>query len=160
KYDYYDETDVKYSEKVKATLGAAVTFDPKIGDVKQTDTDGITGTVDLGVKYKGISWNNEYYVRRENPDLAGMPTVDSDGFFTQIGYFVIPKKLEFDTRYSMVDPNKDAASDLQKEYDVGVNYYFRDHRSKIQADVGHYATDAVGQSIEENRIRLQYQIIF
>ncbi|HHT9111569.1 MAG TPA: porin [Candidatus Brocadiaceae bacterium] len=160
KYDYYDETDVKYSEKVKATVGAAVTFDPKIVDVKQTDTNGITGTVDLGVKYKGISWNNEYYVRRENPDLTGSPTVDSDGLYTQIGYFVIPKKLEFDARYSMVDPNKDAANDLQKEYAVGVNYYFRDHRSKIQADVGHYATDAVGENIDENRIRLQYQIIF
>ncbi len=159
KYDYYDETDVKYSEKVKATLGAAVTFDPKVQDEKQTDTDGITGTVDLGVKYRGISWNNEYYVRREDPNFDS-PTVDSNGFFTQIGYFVIPKKLEFDLRYSMVDPNQDMANDLQKEYIGGVNYYFRDHRSKINTSVGHYATDATGANIEENRIIAQYQIIF
>ncbi len=158
-YDYYDETDIKYSEKIKATLGAAVTLNAKKQDVKLVDTNSVVGTVDLGVKYKGISWNNEYYVRQDDPELTG-DTIDSDGFFTQIGYFVIRKKLELATRYSMVDPNKDLSGDLQKEYSFGINYYFREHRSQIQADVGHYITDTVGQDMEENRYRLQYQIVF
>lgn len=158
-YDYYDETDIIYSEKVKATIGAAVTFNAKKQDVKLVDTNSVVGTVDLGVKYKGISWNNEYYVRQDDPESTG-DTIDSDGFFTQIGYFVIRKKLELATRYSMVDPNKDVSSDLQKEYTFGVNYYFLEHRSQIQADVGHYVTDTIGQDMEENRYRLQYQIVF
>lgn len=158
KYDYYDETDLKYSDKLALTIGASVVFNAKVADEKLPNTDTTTGTVDLGAKYKGLSWNNEYYIRSENPDTGA--TVGSDGFFTQAGYFVLPKKLEVAARYSVVDPNKDVSNDLQKEYTGGVNYYFRTHRSKIQADVGHYVTDTKDQDKEENRVRLQYQIIF
>ncbi|MDO8141763.1 MAG: porin [Candidatus Brocadiales bacterium] len=158
-YDYYDETDVSYTDKLKATIGASVAFNAKDNDKKLKDTDTIAGVVDLGIKYKGLSWNNEYFVRTENPESDG-DTVDSDGFYTQAGYFVIPKKLEVAARYSMLDPNNDVSDDLQKEYTTGLNYYFRAHRSKIQADVGHYVTDTKAHNKEDNRIRVQYQIIF
>ncbi|MBI2470472.1 MAG: porin [Planctomycetes bacterium] len=158
-YDYYDETDVKYSDKLKATIGASVVFNGKDNDKKIKNTDTIAGVVDLGVKYRGLSWNNEYFVRTENPESDG-DTVDSDGFYTQAGYFVIPKKLEVAARYSMLDPNNDVSDDLQKEYTAGLNYYFRAHRSKIQGDVGHYVTDTKTEDKEENRFRIQYQIIF
>lgn len=158
-YDYYDETDVSYTDKLKATIGASVVFNGKDNDKKLKNTDTTLGVVDLGVKYRGLSWNNEYFVRTENPESDG-DTVYSDGFYTQAGYFVIPKKLEVAARYSMLDPNNDVSDDLQKEYTAGLNYYFRAHRSKIQADVGHYVTDTKAHDKEENRIRVQYQIIF
>ncbi|NUO09573.1 MAG: porin [Candidatus Brocadia sp.] len=159
-YNYYDETDVKYSDKLKATVGASVAFNAKDGDEKPENTDTIAGVVDLGVKYRGLSWNNEYFVRTEDPEDGGDP-IDSDGFFTQAGYFVIPKKLEVAVRYSMLDPNKDVSNDLQEEYTGGINYYFRAHRSKIQADFGHFITEeGDSQDKNENRIRMQYQIIF
>lgn len=159
KYDYSDETDVKYSDKLKATIGASVAFNAKDGDKKLENTDTIAGVVDLGVKYRGFSWNNEYYVRTEDPEDDG-DSIDSDGFFTQAGYFVIPKKLEVAARYSMLDPNNDVSNDLQREYTWGINYYFRAHRSKIQADFGHFVTDGEEEDKKENRIRVQYQIIF
>ncbi|MBI2470471.1 MAG: porin [Planctomycetes bacterium] len=159
KYDYYDETDVKYTDKFKATIGASVAFNAKDQDKKLKDADTTTGVVDLGVRFRGFTWDSDYFVRSEDPKDEG-DTVNSDGFYTQAGYFVIPKKLEFAVRYSMVDPNTDISNDLQKEYTVGTNYYFRDHRSKIQADVGHYVTDTKDQDKEENRVRVQYQIIF
>ena len=159
KYDYYDETDVKYSDTLKATIGASVAFDGKANDEKIKNTNTIIGVVDTGLKYKGISWNNEYFLRTEDPESNG-DTVNSDGFYTQTGYFVLPKKLEVAARYSMVDPDTDVSNDLQREYTAGINYYFRAHRSKIQADVGHYVTDTKDQDKEENRVRVQYQIIF
>lgn len=158
-YDYYDETDVNYSGKLKATIGASVAFNAKDNDKKLKNTDTIAGVVDLGVKYRGLSWNNEYFARTEDPESDG-ETVDSDGFFTQAGYFVIPKKLELAARYSMLDPNNNVPDDLQREYTGGINYYFRAHRSKIQADVGNYVTDTKTGDKEENRFRIQYQIIF
>lgn len=161
KYDYYDETDLKYSEratKLVLTIGTSVVFNAKVADEKLPNTDTMAGTVDLGVKYQGLSWSNAYYIRSEDTDVGA--TMYSDGFFTQAGYFVIPKKLELAARYSMVDPNKDVSNDIQKEYTGGVNYYFRTHRSKIQADVGHYVTDTKTEDKEENRFRIQYQIIF
>ncbi|HHT9105668.1 MAG TPA: porin [Candidatus Wujingus californicus] len=159
KYDYYDETDVKYSDKLKATIGASVAFNGKVNDEKIKDTNTVVGVVDLGVRYKGFTWDSDYFVRTEDPESDG-DTVDSDGFYTQAGYFVIPKKLEVAARYSMLDPNNDINNDVEKEYTAGVNYYFRAHRSKIQADVGYYVTDSEDQDKEENRIRIQYQIIF
>jgi hypothetical protein len=159
KYDYYDETDIKYSDKIKATIGASVAFNAKDRDEKLKNTNTIAGVVDLGVKYKGFSWDNEYYIRTEDPEDDGDP-IDSDGFFTQAGYFVMPKKLEVAVRYSMLDPNNDVSNDLQREYTAGINYYFRGHRSKIQADVGHFVTDGEEEDKRENRVRLQYQIIF
>ncbi|MDN3511281.1 MAG: porin [Candidatus Jettenia sp. CY-1] len=159
KYDYYDETDVKYSEKVKATIGAAVVFNPKLQDEKLEATDGVAGVVDLGVKYKGISWNNEYYVMSQDPEDNG-GSIESDGFFTQIGYFVLPKRLEVAARYSLLDPNDDVSNDTGREYVLGINYYFRAHRSKIQSDFGHFVTEGEDQDQQENRFRIQYQIIF
>jgi phosphate-selective porin OprO and OprP len=159
KYDYYDETDVKYSDKLKATIGASVAFNGKVNDEKIKDTNTVVGVVDLGVRYKGFTWDSDYFVRTEDPEGGG-DTVDSNGFYSQAGYFVLPKKLEIAARYSMVDPNIDVSDDLQKEYTLGLNYYFREHRSEIQADVGHYVTDTEEQDKEENRIRIQYQIIF
>ena len=159
-YDYYDETDIKYSEKLKATIGTSVAFNAKDGDEKLKNTDTIAGVVDLGVKYRGFSWNNEYYVRSEDPKSEG-DTVDSNGFFTQLGYFVLPKKLELAVRYSMLDPNNDVSNDIQREYTAGVNYYFRAHRSQIQTDFGHFVTEeGDGPDMNENRFRIQYQIIF
>ncbi|HHT9123610.1 MAG TPA: porin [Candidatus Wunengus sp. YC63] len=158
-YDYYDETDVSYTDKLKATIGASVSFNAKDNDKKLKNTDTIAGVVDLGVKYRDLSWNNEYFVRTEYPESDG-DTVDSDGFYTQAGYFVIPKKLELAARYSVLDPNNNVSDDLQREYTGGINYYFRAHRSKIQGDVGHYVTNTKTEDKEENRFRIQYQIIF
>jgi hypothetical protein len=159
KYDYYDETDVKYSDKLKATIGASAVFNAKDRDEKLENTDSIAGVFDMGVKYKGISWNNEYFVRTEDPESDG-DTINSDGFYTQLGYFVLPKKLEVAARYSQLDPNSNVSNDFQEEYTIGVNYYFRAHRSKIQSDIGHYVNDGGVDGMDDNRIRLQYQIIF
>ncbi len=160
-YDYYDETDLKYSEKFKATIGASVVYDGKEKDIKPVDTNTIIGDIDFGIRYKGFTWDSEYYVKSKDPESdGGAHTVDSDGFYTQAGYFVLPKKLELATRYSQLDPNKDLPDDFQREYAAGVNYYFRGHRSKIQTDIGRYVTDVKDDEKKENRFRLQYQIIF
>jgi hypothetical protein len=142
------------------SVAGSVVFNAKRKDEKLEDTDTIAGVAELSMKYRGLSWHNEYFVMTENPEKEG-ETIDSDGFFTQAGYFVIPKKLEIAARYSMLDPNNDVKNDLGKEYSAGVNYYFRLHRSKIQADFGHYVTEeGEEQDREENFVRAQYQIIF
>ena len=160
KYDTVDETDIKNTEKFKATIGASVAFNGKVKDEKPADTDTIVGVAELSMKYRGFSWHNEYFVMTEDPESDG-DTVDSDGFFSQAGYFVIPKKLEVAARYSLLDPDNDVSDDFGREYALGVNYYFRAHRSKIQADFGHYVTEeGEEQDKQENRVRVQYQIVF
>ncbi len=160
KYDTVDETDLKYTEKFKMSIAGSVVFNPKLKDEKLENTDSIAGVAELSMKYRGFSWHNEYFVMTEDPESDG-DTVDSDGFFTQAGYFVIPKKLEIAARYSMLDPNNDIKNDIGKEYTAGINYYFRAHRSKIQADYGHYVTEkGEEQDQKDNQVRVQYQIVF
>lgn len=160
KYDTVDESDLKFTETFKASVAASVVVNPKTKDEKLVDSDGILGVVELSMKYRGISWHNEFFARSDDPESGG-ETVDSNGFFSQAGYFVIPKKLEIAARYSMLDPNDDVSDDLQREYTGGINYYFRGHRSKIQTDVGHFVTEeGDDEDKNENRVRLQYQIIF
>ncbi|GJQ49786.1 phosphate-selective porin O and P [Candidatus Kuenenia stuttgartiensis] len=162
KFNYYDGTDIGYSKTLKATFGSSVAFNGKKRDVKRDDTDIIVGVIDFGLRYKGIAWDSEYYMMTENPESdGGGDSVGSDGFFTQAGYFVIPKKLEIAARYSMVDPDDDVSNDIQREYTAGINYYFRGHRSKIQADFGTFITEQGDeQDKRENKYRLQYEIAF
>lgn len=159
-YDYYDETDLKYSETFKATIGASLVYNGKEKDTKPVDTNTTMGDIDFGIRYKGFTWDSEYYVRSKDPESDGGDTIHSDGFYSQAGYFILPKKLELAARYSMLDPDNDLPDDLQREYTAGINYYFRSHRSKIQTDFGHYVTDGKVEDKTENRYRLQYQIIF
>ena len=160
KYDTVDETDLKYTGKFKMSIASSVVFNAKKKDEKLEDADTIAGVAELSMKYRGFSWHNEYFVMTEDPESDG-DTVDSDGFFTQAGYFVIPKKLEIAARYSMLDPDNDVKNDIGKEYTAGVNYYFRAHRSKIQADYGHYVTEkGEEQDQKDNQVRVQYQIVF
>lgn len=91
----WDETDVKYEEKFNVVIGASVVYNAKERDTKPVDTDTIIGNVELGMRYKGFTWDSEYYVRSKDPESDdGGDTVNSHGFYTQAGYFVIPKKLE------------------------------------------------------------------
>ncbi|MFO0792762.1 MAG: porin [Candidatus Brocadiaceae bacterium] len=160
-YDYYDETDLKYTETFKATMGASIVYGGKEKDAKVPDSNIIVGSVDFGVRYKGFTWDSEGYMKsKDSEPITGGDTIHSDGFYTQAGYFILPKKVEIATRYSVLDPNNDMPNDIQREYTGGINYYLNGHRSKIQADMGHFVTDTTGFDKNENRIRLQYQMIF
>ncbi|MCK6466622.1 MAG: porin [Candidatus Brocadia sinica] len=155
----WDETDLKYEENLKAVIGASFIYNAKERDKKLEDTDSAIGNVDLGVRYRGFTWDSEYYIRENDPEGDG-DSITSDGFYTQAGYFVLPKKLEVAARYSMLDPNEDVRDDVQTEYTVGINYYMRGHRQQVQADVGHFVTETAVEDKDENRFRLQYQMIF
>ncbi|MCC7212878.1 MAG: porin [Candidatus Brocadia sp.] len=155
----WNETDMKYEENFKAVIGASFVYNAKENDKKLEDTNSAIGDVDLGVRYRGFTWDSEYYIRENDPEDDG-DSVTSDGFYTQAGYFVLPRKLELAARYSMLDPDEDVRDDVQTEYTVGVNYYIRGNRQKVQTDVGHFVTETTGEDKDENRIRLQYQMIF
>ncbi|TLD41654.1 MAG: hypothetical protein JETT_2080 [Candidatus Jettenia ecosi] len=155
----WEETDLKYEENFKAVIGASVVYNGKERDRKLADTNSIIGNIDLGMRYRGFTWDSEYYIRENDPEDNG-DSITSDGFYTQAGYFVLPKKLELAARYSMLDPDNDLLDDVQKEYSAGINYYLRGHRSKIQADIAHFVTDTEDTDKNENRFRLQYQLIF
>lgn len=166
----YKEGDLEYSEKLKATIGGAVGFSSdeiEVGGSKEdVDTTRLVG--ELGLKYRGFSFLTEgYYRRRDAGDLGGTlsrENIGDSGFFTQAGYFIIPKRLEIAGRYSFVDLDDDVpleGVDEIREYTGGLNYFFNGHRSKLQANIVKVVEDMIsGDDEDDYKFQLQYQIYF
>lgn len=105
------------------------------------------------------------------------------GWYVQSGYYLIPRTLELAARYAYWDPDTASADDLIKQADVSLNWFLNgtyDHQimvtySNTQFGTGGYTIgrsaplppgsgtvplDAVGGTLIENAIRVQYQIFF
>ncbi|WP_455244895.1 porin [Petrachloros mirabilis] len=113
------------------------------------------------------------------PGLLGNAT----GFYVQSGYYLIPRQLEIAARYAYWDPDTHSGGDIINEFDASLNWFLNgtyDHQimitySNIQMGTGGYAIgrsaplppqsgtvplDAVGGTLIQNVIRVQYQIFF
>ena len=149
----YDEGDLKDSEAVQFTVGAgAALWHEETANQNRV----ISSTADYGFKYRGWSSQGEAFFR--NTDAVGGVQNDA-GYSVQVGYFFIPKKLEFALRQAAllddlndrglnlnmtngsltglsgvnagVDQNGDSANEY--EYTGALSYYIKGHDIKIQA---------------------------
>jgi len=79
--------------------------------------------VDLAWKYRGWSAISEVFLRRIDEISADgpLPTTDifQHGFYVEGGRFVVPKTLDLNARYSLVDGDFGSAGELA----VGFNWY-------------------------------------
>lgn len=105
------------------------------------------------------------------------------GWYVQGGYYLIPRTVEVAARYAYWDPDTNSANDLIRQADVSLNWFLNgtyDHQimvtySNTQFGTGGYTIgrsaplpsgsgtvplDAVGGTLIENAIRVQYQIFF
>jgi len=120
--------------------------------------DTLEGFFEL--KYKRLFVLTDYYTRTAE-QLAGAPDVDSDGYITQVGMFVVPKKIEVALRYSQVDPDNDTADDNETEARIGFGWYFSGHDLKFQADYGQLKNDSKAPADDTQEVfRAQMQIVF
>jgi hypothetical protein len=110
-------------------------------------TPGVTVTqvnyrdfaVDMGMKYKGIFLQAEFYYRWLNDFIADgpLPTdeIEDWGFYVQGAFFAIPKKLEIYGATSQIFGDTSNGFDDSSEYILGLNYYpfnSRNHRLNFQ----------------------------
>jgi hypothetical protein len=98
-------------------------------------------SVDTSFKYRGWSNTLEYYFRSTARFKgADVPDLFDHGFWLQLGYFVVPSKLQLLTRWSRVVGNSgtlgvnDQSSD---ELAAAVAWYFRENQAKLVVDVTH-----------------------
>ena len=116
--------------------------------------------IDAAFKWMGFSAQGEYFWGQ----ATGQDTDDklrAQGYYAQVGYFIIPKHLETAFRYSYVDPNRDIANDLQTEVQGAISYYFCKHNLKIQGDISNiHKQSSSGKPTDDMQYRLQAQIIF
>jgi hypothetical protein len=78
---------------------------------------------DLAGKYRGFSWNGEYFLRRIDSieGIGGLPLAgfSDHGFYAEVGCFVVPQHWELIGRTSQIRGAHGTAS----EYAAGVNWF-------------------------------------
>lgn len=90
-------------------------------------------SADLGVKYRGVFLQGEYYRRLMDNFVADGPLpveeIDDSGFYVQAAFFPIKQTLELYATTSWVFGDEDAGFDTAREYLGGANYYPFDSRN-------------------------------
>jgi phosphate-selective porin OprO/OprP len=124
--------------------------------------------VDTVFKWQGLSITGEYF----KGFAEGQTTTHSlvaEGFYGQVGYFILPKKVELAYRYSYLDPNQSATKDHWTENAAAVSWYINNHNLKLQADYTNVHKQANIASVnpgpnakasDDQQVRFQAQILF
>jgi hypothetical protein len=105
--------------------------------------DVFRGTLDFSAKYQGFSFLAAAYFQQfnQNEPLTGLPTgytadkasFFQHGYYGQIGYFVIPDRLELAARAGTL--LTEGGPNIGEFYSIGANYYVYGHNFKISSDV-------------------------
>ena len=98
-------------------------------------------SLDVSTKYRGWSTILEYYFRTVS-DFKGasVPDLFDHGLWFQLGYFVVPRKLQLVTRWSRVEGNSGTlgGDDQSAEEVAGAfAWYFREQHAKLVVDLTH-----------------------
>src|SRR5581483_7835255 len=124
-----------------------------------------------------LGFNNTAFLRASQPAPFALPpsNFNSKGYYAQIGYFVIPKKLQLAARYSEITPNEKANVKLfngttvtqsQDELLGAASWYFAEHNLQLQTDFGpvdsYGVRDTAGNISNRHdlRWRIQAQVVF
>ncbi len=154
------ESDIHKTDKHLWFVDLSTAFYDK-SIIDEVKTDDIRYVASFGYRHAGFYWQNEYFMRELDPE--GLADVESDGWYTQLGYMIQHEVWEIAGRYSMVDPNEDFDDDTESEIMIGLNRFFRKagHTFKFTADLARL-TEEVGPGIEyqDIRSRLQLQVIY
>ncbi len=94
----------------------------------------IKGGFDFAYKYRGWSFSTEYFVRslQDITATGAIPVskIDDHGYRAEMGYFLVPHRLDVNGRVSQVMGEYGDAF----EYSLGTNYYWGNWRKKGKLD--------------------------
>jgi phosphate-selective porin len=83
---------------------------------------------------------------------------DSDGWYAQAGFFLVPKKLQLVLKHETFDPSRRVSSNDVSTDTVGLSYYLRGHNLKLQLD--YLRTDLPGNTDTQNKVIMRLQAWF
>jgi phosphate-selective porin OprO/OprP len=165
-FSYYTEPDYEMTPSLKYGVGFAYNLNSN-AQITTTETANVkTGTIDIVVKFHGVSLIVGLFQRNTNPNHTATPAADivstGEGINTQASVFVIPRQLEFSGRYAWINPDKQVSHDDQMEVGVGMNVYFIDNRLKFQTDfrrIRTQQTTALPATLINDVVRAQLQVM-
>ncbi len=105
--------------------------------VRVNEFDVYLYAADIAMKWRGFSFNSEYFMRWLTDIGADGPTgiskIYDHGFYFATGYMLIPQTFEINGRIGVVD----GAYGDHWEYAGGINWFFHGHNNKFTLDVTH-----------------------
>ncbi|MBN8549089.1 MAG: hypothetical protein J0M12_07235 [Deltaproteobacteria bacterium] len=165
KMNAFEEGDIDYTEDAAVSIGGAYAYSDATqeaygGNIRQTNI-----SVDGNLKYQGFSFHGEYYVGDFNPQDTDAETARPQGFYTQVGYFLEPKKWEIAARYSLVDCDNGASTqgickgnDNVNEATIGLNYFWWKHNLKAQLNYDFQSQEPIGGGSDINTSKWIFQL--
>lgn len=160
----FNESDMAFSQTPLFLIGAGTSFDGQ--DATDANINNVTlnwawtNAGSMLFQWKGFTILSEAYLRRMKV-TTGNFTLDDFGYYAQVGYFVIPKKLEIVGRAAQMfreGPNNNAY-----EYAGGINWFLQGNNVKWQFDASRLVdfdaeVGAGGTSTMRYRTMLTFQI--
>ena len=122
------------------------------------------GLLETAFKYKGFSWQSELHTKHINDRLNATKTILTGSYY-QAGYFFanafdfVPKALEVAARYARFRPSIDIPKNLQHEYGLGFNWFFKGHRNKLTTEFTYFEFQSAQEELADGlRFRVQWDI--
>lgn len=122
--------------------------------------DEIRIEADVAFNYNDLSFRAEYLQAQQGTYVVNGSTKNllKDGWYAQVGYFALPKKLQFVAKYDTFDPTKDnAINDISTFYTLGTNLY---PNSFIKFQINYKHKSEQRTAINKDEIVAQLQIKF
>ncbi|MCP2605088.1 OprO/OprP family phosphate-selective porin [Candidatus Aminicenantes bacterium AH-873-B07] len=172
----YSQSSLEFPEKRKFAFGIGIlyfpNFDPSRENLddrkhlafiaKEVDTgksDIFQLTTDIGVKYKGFSFEGDFHFRNINPKNKNIESVRALGFRIQGGYLIF-KKFELAFRYSLLNPSTKKLKDLKYEFTTGINYFIYEHFLKFQINYSYLIFENPIETEKQTKFEAQIQLYF
>ena len=168
-FGYY-ETSPKPVPEAQLSVGVAVAYNPVDGAssfqnlLSKDSTTNVT--LDMGYRWDGLSFQAAGYYRHDSFTTPSLSSGDDWGYYSQMGYYLIPSRLELAGRVSGVEFDKLNVAGVYRKttaYSAGLNYYFHGHNVKLQMDYSFLDNDSFrGQpsARDAHRVRFQTQFLF
>ena len=168
-YGYYESSPKPVTEP-QLSIGVAVAYNPIDGAssfqnlIAKDSTTNVT--LDLGFRWDQLTIQGAGYYRRDDFTTPGLSDGNDWGYYSQLGYYLVPGKLELAGRISGVEFDKLNVAGVNRKttaYTGGLNYYIHGHNLKFQTDYSFLDNDNFrGQprARDAHRFRLQAQFLF
>ncbi|MBI3768401.1 MAG: hypothetical protein HY271_07880 [Deltaproteobacteria bacterium] len=173
--------------RVPPVLGTIQPFYNSLANLNDVSAEVRNFETDFTLRWLGLSVTGEYFrafISNDERNIAvetakpfSLPShhFDAWGYYAQVGYFVIPSKLQLAFRYSKLTPNdkatvtrSDGSAETPRQTEIlgALSYYFAAHNLKLQTDFGPITSDGVKNAAgkiddrQDWRVRTQAQLIF
>ncbi len=120
--------------------------------------------LETAFKYRGFSWQSELHTKRIDDRLNASKTTLTGSYY-QAGYFFanafdfVPKTLEIAARYARYRPNIDMPKNLEQEYGLAFNWFFKGHRNKLTTEFTYFEFENAQEQLSDGlRFRVQWDI--